>query len=52
MSTLLNYVIDSIKSKNFLHFKKLKKNILNADNDYLIRAEAFLKGIIYIMTQR
>ena len=42
MSTLLNYVIDSIKSKNFLHFKKLKKNILNADNDYLIRAEAFL----------
>ena len=42
MSTLLNYVIDTIKSKNFLHFKKLKKNILNADNDYLIRAEAFL----------
>jgi len=43
MQSLLDYIIERISAKNLIHGKKLKKNIKTVDDDYLNRADIFLR---------
>ncbi|MCK9612006.1 MAG: methyltransferase domain-containing protein [Bacteroidales bacterium] len=49
MQKTLDYIIDSISSKNKLHAKKIKNNIKNFDEEYYTRADNFFKKYLTIL---
>ncbi len=49
MQGKLKHIIETIAKKNILHGKKILKLLENADNNYIIKAEAFLNRYEFLL---